>query len=124
MILGTGGAASAVAYVLDLLGIEYVYISRKPSGCKHIRYAILNKQIVEDHSLIINTTPLGMFPDIAKFPPIPFEYLTSDHLLFDLTYNPELTAFMQKGLEKGAAVKNGYEMLILQAEKAWEIWNS
>jgi len=124
MILGTGGASQAVAYVLEKNGIDYVFVSRNPSSCNHIRYEILFKEMVEEHKLIINTTPLGMYPDVENYPPIPYEYLTSDHLLFDLTYNPELTTFMQKGLEKGAAVKNGYEMLILQAEKAWQIWNS
>ncbi len=124
LILGTGGASQAVAFVLDKLGIEYLFISRNPSGCKHIRYEIVTEQIISDFKLIINTTPLGMFPITDAKPPIPYEYLTSEHLLFDLTYNPEITTFMKMGLQAGSEVKNGFEMLTLQAEKAWEIWNS
>lgn len=123
MILGTGGASQAVAYVLDKLGIEYLFISRNPSDCKHVRYEILNQQMISDFKLIINTTPLGMFPNIESKPSLPYEDLTPDHLLFDLTYNPEITAFMKGGLNSGAEVKNGYEMLTMQAEKAWAIWN-
>lgn len=123
LILGTGGASNAVTYVLSKLGVDYLYVSRIPSGCKHVRYEIVNDQIISDYKLIINTTPLGMFPNTEDKPSLPYETLTSKHLLFDLTYNPEVTAFMQTGLLAGAKVKNGYEMLCLQAEKAWEIWN-
>jgi shikimate dehydrogenase len=80
--------------------------------------------MVEEHTLIINTTPLGTSPNIHECPPIPYEYITEHHLLYDLIYNPEQTLFLKKGLEKGAAIKNGFEMLVLQAEKSWEIWNS
>ena len=123
LILGTGGASQAVAYVLDKLEIEYLFVSRNPSDCKHIRYEIVNKQIISDFKLIINTTPLGMFPNIESKPFLPYEFLTSDHLLYDLTYNPDTTSFMKMGLQLGANVKNGFEMLTFQAEKAWEIWN-
>ncbi len=123
LILGTGGASQAVAYVLDQLEIEYLFVSRNPSDCKHISYEIVNKQIISDFNLIINTTPLGMFPNIESKPLLPYKLLTSEHLLYDLTYNPDTTSFMKMGLQSGAKVKNGFEMLTLQAEKAWEIWN-
>jgi len=123
MILGTGGASQAIAYVLDNLDIEYLFVSRSPSGCKHIRYEILNQQIISDFKLIINTTPVGMFPETEDKPSLPYEHITPEHLLFDLTYNPESTAFMKMGQLAGAVVKNGYEMLNQQAEKAWDIWN-
>ena len=99
MILGTGGASQAVAYVLDKLGIEYIFISRSPSDCKHVRYEILNQQMMSDFKLIINTTPLGMFPNIDHKPSLPYEYLSSEHLLFDLTYNPEITSFYERRAE-------------------------
>ena len=123
LILGTGGASQAVAYVLEKLGVEYLFVSRSPSACKHIRYEILSEQIISDFKLIINTTPLGMFPNIENKPLLPYEFLTPEHLLFDLTYNPEITAFMKMGQQARADVKNGFEMLTLQAEKAWQIWN-
>jgi shikimate dehydrogenase len=124
MILGTGGASKAVAFVFDKLGIEYVFVSRSPNACKQIRYQILNKEIINTHTIIVNTTPLGMFPNLDEAPDIPYEFITSKHLLFDLTYNPEETIFLKKGKEKGASIKNGLEMLHWQAEKAWKIWNS
>jgi shikimate dehydrogenase len=123
LVLGNGGAARAVKYVLDKLGISYTIVSRKPSD-NAIVYQDLTAEHVADSKLIINTTPLGTSPNINDCPPIPYEAITSAHLLFDLIYNPEQTLFLSKGLEKGATIKNGYEMLVLQAEKAWEIWNS
>ena len=123
LILGTGGASKAVAFVLDKLGMEYVFISRNPHGCNHIRYQMLNKDILVNHLLIINTSPVGMYPDIKSYPDIPYKHISEKHLLFDLIYNPEETLFLKKGKERGAAVKNGLEMLYLQAEKSWEIWN-
>ncbi len=122
LILGTGGAAKAVAFTLDKLGIDYLFITRKPTGCKHIRYSILHEGILNDHSLIINTTPLGMFPNIDSFPDIPYQFISDKHLLFDLTYNPEETLFLKKGKEKGASIKNGLKMLHLQADRAYGIW--
>ncbi len=124
LVLGTGGASKAIAYVLNKLGIEFSYVSRKQPGDKTILYDRLNADAVYHHKLIINTTPLGTFPDIQTFPPIPYEGINRDHLLYDLVYNPEETLFLQKGKEKGAAVKNGLSMLQLQAEKSWEIWTS
>jgi len=122
LILGTGGAAMAVAFVLDKLNIEYVFVSRQPNGCKQIRYEIINEEIIKSHSLIINTTPLGMHPKVELFPPLPYQYINKNHLLFDLNYNPEITEFLRRGQKKDASIKNGYEMLSIQADKAWEIW--
>lgn len=123
LIIGTGGASKAVAFVLDKLGIEYVFISRNPHGYNHIGYQMLNKNILVNHLLIINTSPVGMYPDIKSYPDIPYKHITEKHLLFDLIYNLEETLFLKKGKERGATVKNGLEMLYLQAEKSWEIWN-
>ena len=124
IILGTGGAAKAVAYVLDKKNIDYVFVSRNPYDCKHIRYKILHEKMMEEHLLIINATPVGMYPDTGFFPDIPYEYITKRHLLFDLIYNPSKTLFLRKGEERGATIVNGLEMLHLQADKAWDIWNA
>ena len=124
LILGTGGASKAVAFVLDKLHIEYLFVSRIPSGCKHIRYSILHQQLLQEHTLIINTTPLGMSPETDSFPPIPYEFLTKNHLLYDLIYNPKETLFLSKGREKGTSIINGLEMLHLQANLSWHIWNN
>lgn len=123
LILGTGGAAKAIEFVLRKLGIAYQYVSRKPSA-GHYSYEQLTTGIMTTHPLIINTTPLGMYPAVAVAPPIPYEALTPAHYLFDLVYNPEKTLFLQKGEEKGAAIKNGQDMLVIQAEESWRIWNS
>ncbi|CAL2104455.1 3-dehydroquinate dehydratase I [Tenacibaculum sp. 190130A14a] len=124
LILGTGGASKAVAYVLDDLNIKYKFVSRSPEGKKQITYDEISKDTLNEYKLLINCTPLGTFPNIENCPNIPYEHLTEGHLLYDLIYNPEQTTFLQKGVEKGATIKNGYEMLELQAEKAWRIWNS
>lgn len=123
LILGDGGASRAVAYVLQKLDIHYKFVSRRAKG-KHLGYSQLTEGIIKDRLLIINTTPVGTFPNINEAPQIPYEYLTSQHLLYDLVYNPDVTEFIKKGLEKGCTIKNGLEMLHLQAEKSWEIWNS
>jgi shikimate dehydrogenase len=123
LVLGTGGASRAVAFVLDKLDIDYKIVSRR-SIRKQIKYSDINQNMMKEHLLIINTTPLGTMPDVETCPDIPYEYITDKHLLYDLVYNPAETEFMKRGKEKGAAVKNGEEMLHLQAEKAWEIWNS
>jgi len=122
LILGTGGAAMAVAFVLDKLNIDHIFISRNPKGDKQISYQSINKEILDEQLLIINTTPLGMYPDINNYPDIPYQYLSDKHVLFDLIYNPNETLFLKKGKQKGATIKNGLEMLNLQADKAWEIW--
>lgn len=123
LILGTGGASKAVAYVLSKLGIAYKLVSRNRSGDYWI-YDDLDKEIIQEHTVIINTTPLGTSPDIFSIPDIPYQFLSSEHLLYDLVYNPAETVFLQKGKEQGATIKNGYEMLELQAEASWKIWNN
>ncbi|QNL51152.1 shikimate dehydrogenase [Olivibacter sp. SDN3] len=123
LVLGNGGAARAVFYVLKRLGIDYAVVSRR-ANAKQFSYDQLNRTIIEDHLLIINTTPLGTFPQIDEKPLIPYEFIGEKHLLYDLVYNPEETAFLKEGKAKGAQVKNGMEMLHLQAEKNWDIWNS
>jgi shikimate dehydrogenase len=123
LILGDGGAAKAVKCVLDNKGITHKSVTRKPVE-GNIQFKYLTAKHISDHKLIINTTPVGTFPDVDECPPIPYDAITSDHLLYDLIYNPEETLFLKKGAAQGAATKNGYEMLVLQAEKAWEIWTS
>ena len=122
LILGTGGAAKAVEYSLRQLNILYKYVSRKPSA-KSFSYEQLTDAVMKEYSLIINTSPLGMHPNIVEAPQIPYHALTPKHYLFDLIYNPVKTLFLQKGEERGAVIKNGYEMLVLQAEESWRIWN-
>ena len=123
LILGTGGSARAVQFVLNNLGIPFKSVSRKPSA-KSLSYEQLTVDFINRHNLIINTTPLGMFPNVIQAPPIPYQALTPEHFLFDLLYNPEKTLFLKKGEELGASIQNGYEMLVLQAEENWKIWNS
>jgi len=121
LILGTGGASKAVAFVLKKLEIEFQFVSRKKD---FLQYKALDQSIMQEHQLIINTTPLGTAPKIKQKPNIPYDHITDQHILFDLIYNPEKTLFLKLGAQKGAAIKNGHEMLVLQAEKSWEIWNS
>jgi shikimate dehydrogenase len=123
LVLGTGGASAAVIYVLQKLHIDYQYVSRSREG-NAMAYDDITPAIMNDHLLIINTTPLGMYPNIAEFPAIPYELLTNKHHLFDLVYNPAETVFLSKGKAHGATVQNGEQMLILQAEESWRIWNS
>ena len=120
LILGTGGASKAVAYVLDNRMIKFRLVSRTKGN---ISYSAITRSIIEEYSLIINTTPLGMFPNVNEYPDIPYEFLSSNHLLYDLTYNTEESLFLKKGKHKGAQIKNGLDMLHFQAERAWEIWN-
>lgn len=121
LILGTGGAAKAVSFILDGAKIRFRFVSRTKGD---FSYSELNRQILSDSLLIINTTPLGMFPETNACPDIPYQFLTPRHLLYDLIYNPEETLFLKKGKEKGTQIKNGLEMFRLQAEKTWEIWNA
>lgn len=123
LILGTGGASKAVAFVLSTLGIDYLYVSRTPKAANHIGYDDIDENLITAYTLIINTSPLGTYPDIETCPPIPYHLLTPKHLLYDLVYNPPETTYMKKGAKQGAITKNGYDMLVGQAEKAWEIWN-
>ena len=124
IVLGTGGSAKAINFVLNQLQIPYFSVSREPKKSNEIRYDDLNEDLVKNHHLIINTTPVGMAPNIDKCPQFPFQYLSPDHFLFDLIYNPAETQFLKKGLQQGASIQNGALMLELQAERSWEIWNS
>ncbi|CAL65743.1 shikimate dehydrogenase family protein [Christiangramia forsetii] len=123
LILGTGGASKGIAYALSLLEIDFKFVSRNPEE-DQFSYHELDSKIIGSHSLIINCTPLGTYPDIESSPEIPFEFISEKHLIYDLIYNPSETKFMQLAAEKGAKTTNGLEMLKLQAEKAWSIWNS
>lgn len=122
LILGSGGASKAVKVALEDLQIDYKIVSRSPKE-KEIGYSELDK-LFSEYQLIINTSPLGMSPDIESYPDIPYELLDSNYYLYDLVYNPEITTFLKKGLERGASAKNGLEMLHLQAEESWSIWNA
>ena len=121
LILGTGGAAKAVQYVLEKLNIDFKYVSRTPQS-NQLTYSNIDKNTLTEYHLIINTTPLGMSPKIDSCPAIAYEHLTDQHLLYDLVYNPPETLFLKKGKDQGATIKNGLEMLVLQAEKSWEIY--
>ena len=121
LILGTGGASKAVAYALKQLEIPYLFVSRNDIG-DAIGYNQINEKTFEEFQIIINCTPVGTFPNTNSCPEIPYEYFTTNHLAFDLIYNPAETLFLKKAKEKGAIVKNGLEMLTLQAEKSWDIW--
>ncbi len=122
LVLGNGGAAKAVFYILDQLNIPYKIVSRTATE-HHLGYDQLNEEIISQHQIIINCSPVGTFPDVEKAPLLPYQYITSNHLLYDLIYNPPVTKFLENGQNNGAKIKNGHEMLVLQAEKAWEIWN-
>lgn len=123
LILGTGGASKAIAYALQKEKIPYKFVSRTPKQGQY-GYSQLNQEVIEHHHLIINTTPLGTFPNVDTFPNIPYPLLTPKHFLFDLVYNPAQTTFMQKGKWQGSKVCNGYAMLCYQATYSWKIWNS
>lgn len=122
LVLGSGGAARAVHYALRQLGITSVTVSRTPRSAEEIGYEDVLRYL-PDHRLLVNATPLGTWPDTETCPPLPYKRLTASHYLFDLVYNPEITLFMKRGLEAGAHVRNGFGMLVAQAEAAWEIWN-
>lgn len=131
LILGTGGAAAAVRWVLQKLNIQFQLVSRKANTIEannemkaSLNYDQLPASVIETHTLIINTSPLGMYPNVNEAPPIAYEGITAQHHLYDLVYNPTETLFMQKGLEKGATVQNGLAMLHIQAEESWAIWNA
>lgn len=123
LILGTGGSSKAVKYVLNSLKISYLMVSRKENN-SFLNYKDIDRSIIEKHQLIINTTPLGTFPEINTFPDIPYNYISSSHILFDLVYNPSETIFLREGKKRGAIVKNGLDMLHQQAEQSWRIWNN
>lgn len=123
LVLGTGGASMAVTYALDQLGISPQLVSRteRPGV---LTYKDLSPEVMEAHTVVVNCTPVGMYPRIDECPSIPYGQLTSRHLLYDLLYNPDSTLFMQNGMAQGATVKNGIEMLLLQAIASWRIWES
>ena len=123
LILGTGGASKAIAFALNKNSIKFKFVSRNPEGKKEISYYSLSEETLLKYTVIINCTPLGTFPEIEKCPDIPYQFITDAHLLYDLIYNPEVSTFLSKGKEKGAIIKNGFEMLQLQAEESWRIWN-
>ncbi|MEJ7914216.1 MAG: shikimate dehydrogenase [Chitinophagaceae bacterium] len=125
LIFGTGGAAKAIDYVLEKLRIDHSFVTRSRSGMNsnNLTYDELSSEMLASHTLLINTTPLGMFPDVESAPPINYKLLNSTHCLFDLVYNPRKTLFLAKGELKGATVQNGFDMLVIQAEESWKIWN-
>ena len=122
LILGTGGASRAVARGLSTLGVESQLVSRTAREGV-ITYQDLTPEIMDTHKVIVNTTPLGMYPHVDECPDIPYDLLSTEHLCYDLLYNPDVTLFMKKARAKGAVVKNGLEMLLLQAFESWRIWN-
>lgn len=123
LIFGNGGAAKAIKYVLNQLNIPFIVVVRNPSP-DTILYSAVTEEILNEYSLLVNTTPLGMLPNLESFPPIPYQFLTPQHLVYDLVYNPEISAFLAKAKDQGAKIKNGLEMLNLQAERSWYIWNT
>lgn len=123
LVLGTGGASKAIMYVLETMSFEITQVSRTKTE-NTITYSDLNRELISQNYLIINCTPLGTFPNIHEFPDIPYQYLTKDHLTFDLTYNPRETKFMKLSKDRGARISNGLKMLEYQAKKAWSIWIS
>ena len=121
LVLGTGGASKAVLHALDQLGVAHQYVSRTPGGdC--IGYDALTPEVMAQHTVLINTTPVGTFPKVKECPPIPYEHITPDHVVFDLIYNPIRTLFLNQAELKGASIKNGWEMFVYQALKTYEIW--
>jgi shikimate dehydrogenase len=124
LVLGNGGAAEAVKFVLNKLGIAFKVVSRQLHNGSHLTYQQITKEVIATYNLIINTTPLGTYPKVEECPDVPYQYLTPQHYLFDLVYNPEKPLFLLKGEQQGASIKNGYDMLVIQAEESWKIWNS
>ncbi|MES2330975.1 MAG: shikimate dehydrogenase [Bacteroidota bacterium] len=122
LVFGTGGASAAVVFVLKKLGIEVQYVSRIASK-DAIGYESIDEAMLASHHLLVNTSPVGMYPNVDTYPAIPYQFLTNEHHLYDLVYNPAEAKFLEKGRTQGATVQNGYEMLILQAEESWRIWN-
>ena len=124
LILGTGGASKAIYHGLKQLGLDCLFVSRTQENEYCITYDEISPEILNNHTVIVNTTPLGMFPNTNNCPDIPYENLTTRHILYDLIYNPDESLFMRKGKLYGAEIKNGLEMLLLQAFISWEIWNT
>jgi shikimate dehydrogenase len=125
LILGTGGASKAIAYALKNVGVDFYYVTTgEKKSANYFHYTELNEYVLNAFKLIVNCTPLGMYPKTDACPEIPFQFITTEHLLYDLIYNPEETLFLQKGKAQNAVTMNGLNMLKLQADKAWEIWHS
>ena len=124
LILGTGGASKALKYVLTKLGIEYISASIEELNENEIRYEDIDEQLMAERLLILNATPLGTYPKVDTFPNIPYQFISDKHLLFDVVYNPEVSVFLQNGKDRGATIKNGYEMLLGQAIRSYEIWSN
>lgn len=123
LILGTGGSSRAVQFVLNKFKIPFLLVSRTPVATNTINYQSVDEELLQEYTVIINTSPVGMTPNEENMPGIPYEFIGSQHLLFDLIYQPAETKFLAEGRIRGAAIKNGWEMLILQAEENWKIWN-
>jgi len=123
LVLGTGGASKAVVKALENLQIDTILVSRNPEEKGELSYNDLDDDVMDNYKIIVNTTPIGTYPNIEGCPAIPFELITPRHLLFDLVYNPEVTEFLKQGKKRGASISNGLEMLHLQALASWEIWN-
>ncbi|MEA3318227.1 MAG: shikimate dehydrogenase [Bacteroidota bacterium] len=123
LILGTGGSSQAIQYALSSLGINYQLVSREKSKKNNLTYSDLNEKIIKSHNLIINTTPVGMYPNINDCPDIPYQFIRSEHIVYDLVYNPKETLFLKNAKEKNASIINGLQMLHFQAEDSWKIWN-
>lgn len=125
LVLGTGGASQAISYALRQIGVDVYFVSRGPKTGAHVfNYEELNDHVLNAFKLIVNCTPLGLYPAVSECPPLPYDLITHEHLLYDLIYNPEQSLFLEKGKAQGAVTINGLNMLKLQAEKGWEIWNN
>lgn len=122
LILGTGGASKAVAYVFESIGLDVIYVSRTPQGPKQFSYSDINEHMLNACKVIVQCTPVGTFPNVHESVPFPFRYLTEEHLVIDLIYNPEQTQFLADSAAAGATILNGLSMLKEQANKAWQIW--
>ena len=123
LVLGTGGSSKAIQYVLKKLNIEFLLVTRSKQLEKEIiKYSCIDETIMAEHQVIINCTPVGMYPNVKDYPQLPYQFISEEHYLFDLIYKPEQTLFLKKGEEKGAVIENGFEMLIIQAEESWKIW--
>ncbi len=122
LILGTGGASKGVAFALEELGIEYAFVSRSGNS-NTIPYDKIDQNTFDEYQIFINASPVGTFPNIEECPDLPYQFFTKNHIAFDLIYNPEVTEFLKRANEKESQTKNGYDMLVFQAEKSWDIWN-
>ena len=124
LVLGTGGASKAVQYVLRNLSVDFLIVSRNKQADNQITYDEIDEAIMKEYSVIINCSPVGMHPNDNIAPSIPYQFISANHYLYDLVYKPAETLFLKNGKERGAAVQNGYEMLLIQAEESWRIWNN